>query len=111
MSRRTPGIDLAKALGRREAERAPAAPAGGGTAAQDRPGAPARGARAPSRTGQTNVSGWFDMHVKLRMDELRVARQRALGRRVTQQELLSEALSDLFRKHGLPELAPGGSDR
>ena len=105
MSRRGAGIDLATALGKRSAEREPAphAPAA-------EPRAPAQG-RAPSRAGQTNISGWFDMPVKLRLDELRVARQRALGRRVTQQELLSEAFNDLFKKHGLPEMAPSGPDR
>lgn len=51
------------------------------------------------------------MAVKLNLDELRVARQRALGRRVTQQELLSEAYNDLFRKYGLPETAPSAEGR
>ena len=98
MSRKTKTIDLAEALGRREAGPVPAGPA-----------APAP--RAPSRAGQTNISGWFDMPVKLKLDELRVARQRSLGRRVTQQELLSEAFNDLFKKYGLPEMAPTADPR
>lgn len=104
MSRKSGGIDLAQALGRQRAEAeatdvsAPsvlptAAPAG-------------QGRRAPSRAGQTNISAWFDTPVKLKLDELRIARQRALGRRVTQQELLAEAYNDLFKKYGLPEMAP-----
>lgn len=62
--------------------------------------------RAPSRAKQTNISGWFDMPVKNTLDELRLARQKALGRRVTNQELMGEAFNDLFKKYGLPEVAP-----
>lgn len=109
MSRKGGGIDLAQALGRRRAEQeAQAAAAVAPPPASAQVG---QGARAPSRAGQTNISGWFDMPVKLKLDELRIARQRALGRRVTQQELLSEAFNDLFKKYGLPEMAPGGPDR
>ena len=107
MTRRTATIDLAQALGRRASEREPAPVA---ARAADVPAATAQG-RAPSRNGQTNISGWFDMPVKLKLDELRIARQGALGRRVTQQELLSEAFNDLFMKYGLPEMAPGRPDR
>ena len=113
MSRKGSRIDLAQALGRGRAEReteaiaqiAVEAPAASG------PVRAGQGGRAPSRAGQTNISGWFDMPVKLKLDELRVARQRALGRRVTQQELLSEAYNDLFKKYGLPEMAPSGAGR
>ena len=109
MSRRAGGIDLAQALGRRKAEaEAQAAPPPPAAAP---PGQGAARGRAPSRAGQTNISGWFDTPVKFKLDELRIARQRALGRRVTQQELLSEAYNDLFRKYGLPEMAPSGPDR
>lgn len=62
--------------------------------------------RAPSRAKQMNVSGWFDMPVKNTLDELRLARQKALGRRVTNQELMGEAFNDLFKKYGFPEVAP-----
>ena len=108
MSRRGSGIDLAKALGKRSAEREPAPVVMTAPVVEQRTTVQGR---APSRTGQTNISGWFDMPVKLKLDELRIARQRALGRRVTQQELLSEAFNDLFKKYGLPEMAPSGVDR
>lgn len=112
MNRKGMAIDLAKALGKQNAERLPAEPTP--IASNDYPcgetKTPAQG-RAPSRTGQTNISGWFDMPVKLKLDELRIARQRALGRRVTQQEILSEAFNDLFKKYGLAEMAPSGTDR
>ena len=111
MTRRTATIDLAQALGRRASEREPApVPAAVPRTSADGPGATVQG-RAPSRNGQTNISGWFDMPVKLKLDELRIARQTALGRRVTQQELLSEAFNDLFMKYGLPEMAPSRPDR
>ena len=71
------------------------------------PSAPAsKMARAPSRAGQTNVSGWFDMPVKHTLDELRLARQKQLGRRVTIQEIMGEAFNDIFKKYGFPEVAP-----
>ena len=124
MSRKAGAMDLAKALGRQNVERAAAAQPAAPSYAAAMPVAPqavpavpfleARPAgpgRAPSRAGQTNISGWFDMPVKLKLDELRIARQRALGRRVTQQELLSEAFNDLFKKYGLPEMAPSGTGR
>ncbi len=63
-------------------------------------------ARAPGREGQANISGWFDMSVKFTLDELRLKRQRELGRRVTAQEIMAEAYNDLFKKYGFPEVAP-----
>lgn len=62
--------------------------------------------RASSREGQVNISAWFDMPVRYTLDELCLKRKRELGRRVTTQELLGEALNDLFKKYGLPEVAP-----
>lgn len=109
MSRKTATIDLAQALGRREAEQTPTRQSE--PAAEPHASGRAPAPRAPSRAGQTNISGWFDMPVKLKLDELRVARQRTLGRRVTQQELLSEAVNDLFKKYGLPEMAPSAEPR
>jgi hypothetical protein len=110
MTRKGTGIDLAQALGRNKVERAVDADALAVGEART-PGRASQSVRAPSRAGQTNISGWFDMPVKLKLDELRIARQRALGRRVTQQELLSEAYNDLFKKYGLPEMAPSGAGR
>ena len=58
------------------------------------------------RSDQVNVSAWFPKTVKFTLDELRIKRQRELGRRVTIQELMGEAYNDLFKKYGFPEVAP-----
>ena len=65
--------------------------------------------RSPGRQGQSNISGWFDSSVKFTLEELRLKRQRELGRRVTVQELMGEAYNDLFKKYGFPEVAPTSS--
>ena len=65
--------------------------------------------RPAGRVGQTNISGWFDSQVKFTLEELRLKRQRELGRRVTIQELMGEAYNDLFKKYGFPEVAPSRS--
>lgn len=61
----------------------------------------------PDRVGKTNVTGYFDKPVKWELQELATERSRALGRKVTTQELLAEALNDLFKKYGKPEVAQG----
>jgi hypothetical protein len=70
-----------------------------------RPSAPVR----PDRAGKTNITGYFDKPVKWELQDLATERSRALGRKVTVQELLGEALNDLFKKYGKPEMA--SSDR
>ena len=60
----------------------------------------------PDRAGKTNITGYFDKPVKWELQELATERSRALGRKVTAQELLAEALNDLFKKYGRPEIAP-----
>ena len=62
--------------------------------------------RKSSREGQVNISAWFDAPVKYALEELRLERQKALGRRVTLQEIAAEAYNDLFKKYGMPEVAP-----
>lgn len=62
--------------------------------------------RQANRQGQTNISGWFDNPVKYTLDELRLKKQRQLGRRVTMNEIMGEAYNDLFKKYGFPEVAP-----
>lgn len=54
----------------------------------------------PSRVGKTNVTGYFPSSVK---KQLRIL---AADRDTTIQELLAEALNDLFAKHGRPEIVP-----
>jgi len=54
----------------------------------------------PSREGKSNVTGYFPPAVK---KQLRIL---AADRDTTIQDLLAEALNDLFAKHGRPEIAP-----
>lgn len=72
--------------------------------APSRPEGPISAAR-PGRAAKTNITGYFDRPVKWELQELATERSRAVGRRVTTQELLAEALNDLFKKYGKPELA------
>lgn len=60
----------------------------------------------PDRAGKTNITGYFEKPVKWELQDLATERSRALGRKVTSQELLAEALNDLFKKYGKPEIAP-----
>lgn len=96
--------NLAAALAARKEEKTPPA-SNPATAAVVNALTPKTG-RAPSREGQTNVSGWFDMPVKHTLEELRLARQKQLKRRVTIQEIMGEAFNDIFKKYGFPEVAP-----
>ena len=59
----------------------------------------------PDRAGKTNITGYFDKPVKWELQELATERSRALARKVTAQELLTEALNDLFKKYRRPEIA------
>lgn len=54
----------------------------------------------PGRDGKSNVTGYFPPAVK---KQLRIL---AAERSTTIQDLLAEALNDLFAKHGKPEIAP-----
>lgn len=56
----------------------------------------------PGRDGKSNVTGYFPLEVK---KQLRIL---AAERSTTIQDLLAEALNDLFAKHGKPEIAPLG---
>jgi hypothetical protein len=74
-------------------------------AARLNPSAPEEGRRPyfrPGRDGKSNVTGYFPPEVK---KQLRIL---AAERSTTIQELLAEALNDLFAKHGKPEIAPLG---
>ena len=61
----------------------------------------------PDRANKTNITGYFDKPVKWELQDLATDRSRIVGRKVTVQELLSEALNDLFKKYGKPEIASG----
>jgi hypothetical protein len=54
----------------------------------------------PSREGKANVTGYYPPSVK---KQLRIL---AADRDTTIQDLLAEALNDLFAKHGRPEIVP-----
>jgi hypothetical protein len=54
----------------------------------------------PGRAGKSNVTGYFPPAVKR---QLRIL---AAEQGTTIQDLLGEALNDLFAKHGKPEIAP-----
>lgn len=58
------------------------------------------------RAGMVNIAAWFPMAVKFELEALRLDQSRERGRKVTMQEIMAEALNDLFKKHGRPELAP-----
>lgn len=77
--------------------------------AQQQRGKPVRSAVADERTDRDDkviISGWFPPAVKFELEEIRLKRSRELGRKITLQELQAEALNDLFKKYGHPELAP-----
>ncbi|MXX77356.1 MAG: hypothetical protein F4210_12045 [Holophagales bacterium] len=60
---------------------------------------PPRDSRS-GRAGKSNVTGYFDPDVKR---QLRIL---AAEHDSTIQDLLGEALNELFAKHGKPEIAP-----
>lgn len=71
-----------------------------------RAGTPVR----PDRQDKTNITGYFDKPVKWELQDLATERSRTLGRRVTVQELLGEALNDLLKKYGKPEIVSTGRE-
>lgn len=69
------------------------------TDAGSTPGARAAGT-APHRVGRVNITGYFDPAVK---QSLRLIQAKYPDRTV--QDLLAEALNDLFGKYGVPQTA------
>jgi hypothetical protein len=70
--------------------------------ARDEPAPPRDPHFRPGRAGKTNITGYFPTEVK---KQLRIL---AAERDTTIQDLMAEALNDLFAKHGKPEIAPMG---
>lgn len=97
--------NLAAALAKSEEPQRPA-----NTGSSKAASAPQTG-RTPARVGKASIGGWFDVSVKHGLDELRLRQAREQGGRVTVQDLLDEAINDLFKKYGMPELAPGRRGR
>ena len=62
---------------------------------------PFAGARQASRVGKVSICGHFAPEVRRQLRRLAVDTDR------TVQDLMGEALNDLFAKHGLPELVEG----
>jgi hypothetical protein len=60
----------------------------------------------PSREGMENLTGYFPPAVKHQMMELCLQQRKEAARKVTIQDLMAEALNDLFAKYGKPEIAP-----
>ena len=58
----------------------------------------------PDRENKTNITGYYDMPVKWELQDLATERSRRLGRKVTLQDLLAEAINDLFKKYGKAEV-------
>lgn len=71
--------------------------------------APARRAAQPrpDREDKTNITGYFDKPVKWQLQDLSTKRSRRMNRKITLQDLLAEALNDLFKKEGMAEIARG----
>jgi hypothetical protein len=77
-----------------------APPASEASAAKPEPAGRLSASAQPSRAGKTNVTGYFPPEVKA---SLRLVQARRGG---TIQDILAEALNDLFTKYGVPESAP-----
>jgi hypothetical protein len=99
MSKRPNLADIAAAAG--STRRQPPAPAVvQPVQTQAGEGREVAGSKPPSRSGTKQVAGHFPAEVAWQLREL------AVEQRATVQELLGEALNDLFQKYGKPELAP-----
>lgn len=68
--------------------------------AEDPPIEPQRYQPRPGRVGKSNVTGYFAPEVKKQLRLL------AAEQDTTIQNLLAEALNDLFAKNGKPEIVP-----
>lgn len=91
--------DLAKLLTSSDDETAPpVAPA--------KPITRGKGVTTRQKEGQVSIQGWYPNAVKFTLEELRLKRSKELGRKVTSQELMGEALNELFKKYGFAEVAP-----
>jgi hypothetical protein len=85
---------------RSSAKGAPPTPEAGSS----KPEPPDRLAIQPSRMGKVNVTGYFPPEVKA---SLRLVQAKRGG---TIQDILAEALNDLFSKYRVPESAPRERD-
>ena len=90
LSKSARGEDPSKAPA---AEKPPRAPLGASTLAK------------PGRVGKVNITGYFDPAVK---KSIRLIQAHDPDRTV--QDLLAEALNDLFAKHNVPQTAYVGMD-
>jgi hypothetical protein len=98
MSKRPNLADVAAAAGSTRRQHAPAPEPPHGL--EEEQGKAATTPKPRTRTGTKQVAGHFPAEVAWQLREL------AVDQRSTVQELLAEALNDLFQKYGKPELAP-----
>lgn len=61
--------------------------------------------KGAGRAGKKYISGHFDPEVWAQLQEIIMKRTIAAQKKVSLQELLAEALNDLFKKHGKPPIA------
>lgn len=99
MSKRPNLADVANAAGSTRRQPIPPQPAAVHEASLSEGRAPTP-PKAKSRSGTKQVAAHFPEEVAWQLREL------AVEQRATVQELLGEALNDLFQKYGRPELAP-----
>ncbi len=66
---------------------------------------PARPTAAPSRVGLKPVTGFFPQEVRMQLKILAAEQTRSM------EDMLAEALNDLFAKYGKPEIAPAADRR
>jgi hypothetical protein len=95
----TKKTNLAEALGQFSTQPARAV---GSAAVAEKPAAKGRGGASPlppSRQGKKTVAGFFDTAVSTQLKQI------GLDRNLTVQDLLTEAINDLFKKYKKPPIA------
>jgi len=60
---------------------------------------------APSRAGTKPITGFYPQEVRMQLKILAAEQTRSM------EDMLAEALNDLFAKYGKPEIAPAGERR
>jgi hypothetical protein len=95
MNKRPSLVDVANAAGSTRRREPPASPP-----PAEEPAPAAARPLASTRRGTRQVAAHFPEDVAWQLREL------AVQQRMTVQDLLAEALNDLFAKHGKPEIAP-----
>ena len=62
---------------------------------------------APANRDETAlIQAHFPKHVRFALEDLKLKRSRETNRRVDLKDLMAEAFNDIFKKYGMPEVAP-----